>query len=72
MTQNTKATLEKTIAFLRKKSNTVSKNAAYEIIGTPEDEARTVLKRVMTDFLGMGVKYYVREYNKNLPKSQEL
>lgn len=72
MTQNTKTALEKTIAFLRKKSNTVSKNAALEMMGKSEDEIRIIWNRIVTDFWNMGVKYFIREIRKNRQKTQAV
>ena len=70
MTQKT--TLEKTIAFLRKKSHTLIKKTALEMMGKSEDEIHIILDRAMTDFCNVGAKYFVREYNKNMQKSKDL
>ena len=42
------------------------------MMGKSEDEIRIILDRAMTDFCNVGAKYFVREYNKNMPKSQKL
>ena len=72
MTPNAKTSLEKTIAFLRKKSTKLSEKAALEMMGKSEYEMRIILDRIMTDFCNMGMKYFIQEYCKNMPKSQKL
>ena len=72
MTPNAMTTLDKTIAFLRKKTNMISKRAALEMMGKSEEEMRIIWDRITMDFCNMGMKYFVREYNKNLQKSQEV
>ena len=77
MTQNTltqtpeidlRADLDKTVAFLRKKWNSVCEATAPEIIGKSEDEIGIILDRVKTDFWNMGVEYFIRERSKTLRK----
>ena len=70
MTQKT--TLEKTIAFLRKKSRTLSKKTALEMIGKSEDEIHIIWDRIMTDFWNKGMDYFIREHSKTLRKLLKL
>lgn len=50
----------------------ISKRAALEMMGKSEEEMRIIWDRITMDFCNMGMKYFVREYNKNLQKSQKL
>lgn len=69
MTQNTiKTDWDKTVDFLIKKWDSVCEATAPEIMGKPEDEMRTILKRVTTDVWNMGVDYFIREHSKTLRK----